>query len=102
MKQYLIHLAGGSVRRVLSLTMQYRDTSLFNATRQKEKEDRKLQITQRNLDRQSAIFDKEVKKLRACQNRLARAQLQMATTVIFRSQYRATYIEIRRHLVRTL
>ena len=62
-------------------SMQYRDTSIFGATRQKEEEDHKLQKTQQSLNKQSAIFANEVKKLRERQGKLAKAQQRMATTV---------------------
>lgn len=61
--------------------MQYRDCSLFNATRHKEQEDNKLLRTQQKLDKQSNIFANEVIKLKNRQRKLAAAQKRMCVTV---------------------
>ena len=61
--------------------MQYRDCSIFNATRHKEQEDNKLLKTQQQLDKQSNIFANEVRKLKDRQSKLASAQKRMCMTV---------------------
>ena len=61
--------------------MQYRDNSIFNATRKQQLEEKKFERSQRSYDRQKNIFATEVKKLQQQQSKIARAQYRMAATV---------------------
>lgn len=61
--------------------MNYRDCSIFSATRNQQQEDNKLKRTQKKLDKQSDIFANEVKKLKDRQNKLASAHKRMCMTV---------------------
>jgi hypothetical protein len=61
--------------------MQHRDNSIAAATRQKEQADNKLQKSKQHMDKLSLSFNNEVKKLKACQDKLCALQKNMAFNV---------------------
>jgi len=92
-----------------SALMVYRDSSLHAGTRAKLEEERKLLKTQQSLDKQSALFALEVKKLKENQCRVAKRQQRMAMTAmkkysvyLIQALYRGHAARIRCRIIRSV